>query len=169
MCRKAFCGKEQALVIRAIAKVREKGLDAQLIIIGGGKLRAGYEKLTEELDLQNHVLFVGEVENISPYYRSFIDVLLVPSLYEGQGRIVAEAQLFGLPVVVSHAVPDIAFLTGENIYRVGSCSEDDWAAVMEERVKRAPERSSSNLEMALSHPNLSMGSGVDKVLSVIKS
>jgi glycosyltransferase involved in cell wall biosynthesis len=161
--------KNQALVIRALAKVREKGLDAQLIIIGGGKLRAGYEKLTEELDLQNHVLFVGEVENISPYYRSFIDVLLVPSLYEGQGRIVAEAQLFGLPVVVSHAVPDIAFLTGENIYRVGSCSEDDWAAVMEERVKRAPERSSSNLEMALSHPNLSMGSGVDKVLSVIKS
>ena len=161
--------KNQALVIRALAKMREKGLDTQLVIIGGGKLRAGYEKLTEELGLQDHVLFAGEVENIAPYYRSFIDVLLVPSLYEGQGRIVAEAQLFGLPVVVSHSVPDIAFLTGENVYRVGSYSEDDWVGVMEERVRKAPERNSLNLEMALSHPNLAMKSGVDKVLRVIKS
>ena len=161
--------KNQALVIRALAKMRKKGLDTRLVIIGGGKkLRAVYEKLTEELSLQGCVLFTGEVENIAPYYRSFIDVLLVPSLYEGQGRIVAEAQLFGLPVVVSHSVPEIAFLTEKSVYRVGSYSEDEWAGVMEERVRKAPERNNMNLEIALSHPSLAMGSGVEKVLKVIK-
>ena len=160
--------KNQALVIRALAKMRKNGFDSRLVIIGDGKLRAGYEKLTEELGLQGCVLFTGQVENIAPYYRSFIDVLLVPSLYEGQGRIVAEAQLFGLPVVVSHSVPEIAFLTGESVYRVGSYSEDEWADVMEERVRKAPERNNMNLETALSHSSLAMGSGVEKVLKVIK-
>ena len=161
--------KNQTLAIRALAKMREKGLDTQLVIIGGGKLRAGYQKLTEELGLQGCVLFTGEVGNIAPYYRSFIDVLLVPSLYEGQGRIVAEAQLFGLPVVVSPSVPEIAFLTEKNVYRVGSYSEDEWAGVMEERARQAPERNGMNLEIALRHPDLAMGSGVEKVLGVIKN
>ena len=160
--------KNQDLVIRALAKMRDKGIDTRLVIIGDGKLRTGYEKLTEELGLQGRVIFAGAVENIAPYYRSFIDVLLVPSLYEGQGRIVAEAQLFGLPVVVSHSVPDIAFLTEESVYRVESYSEDEWVGVMEERVRKAPERNSVNLEVALSHPSLAMKSGVDMVLRVIK-
>lgn len=160
--------KNQALAIRALAKVREKGLDARLVIIGGGTLRAGYEKLSEELGLQDCVLFTGEVENVAPYYRSSIDVLLVPSLYEGQGRIVAEAQLFGLPVIASDAVPGIAFLTSKSVYRVGSFSEDEWAGAMQERVRKAPEKNNIDLVIALSHPLLAMGSGVEKVLEIIK-
>ena len=160
--------KKQDLAILALAKMVDKGIDARLVLIGDGTLKAEYEKLTEELGLEGRVIFTGEVENIAPYYRNLIDVLLVPSLYEGQGRIVAEAQLFGLPVVVSNGVPDIAFLTEENVYRVGSFSEDDWADVMEERIRKAPERNSINLAVALAHPGLAMESGVAKVLKLIK-
>ena len=160
--------KRQDLVILALAKLIDKGVDARLVLIGDGTLRAEYEKLTEDLGLEGSILFTGEVENIAPYYRSLIDVLLVPSLYEGQGRIVAEAQLFGLPVVVSDGVPDIAFLTKESVYRVGSFCEDDWANAMEERVRKAPERNSVTLGAALAHPGLAMESGVAKVLKLIK-
>ena len=119
------------------------------------------------LGLENNVIFVGEVENVAPYYRSFIDVLLVPSLYEGVVRTVAEAQLFGLPVVVSDAIVNETFLTTEGVYRVGSYKEDDWASIMEERAKNAPEKNNMNLETALAHSTLAMNGGVNKVLEQI--
>lgn len=161
--------KNQDLIIRALAKMRDTGIETRLILIGEGNLRTRYEKLTEEMGLKERVIFAGAVENIAPYYRNFIDVLLVPSLFEGQGRIVAEAQLFGLPVVVSRTVPDIAFLTEESVFRVESYAEDEWVGVMEERVRKAPEKNSVNLEVALSHPGLALESGVDQVLRVINS
>jgi len=159
--------KNQGLIIRSLAIMREKGIDAQLIIVGEGKLRHEYEKLTEALDLEDRVIFTGEVENVAPYYRNIINILLVPSLYEGVIRTVAEAQLFGLPVVVSDAVTDATFLTKESVYRVGSYREDSWALAMEERVRNAPEKNSMNLEIALAHPTLAMNSGVNKILGQI--
>ena len=39
-----------------------------------------------------------------------MDVFLLPSLYEGLGMVVIEAQCSGLPCVVSTAVPSVAKL-----------------------------------------------------------
>lgn len=160
--------KNQNLIIRALAKIRDRGVDARLVLIGDGKLRLKYEELTKALGLEERVVFIGEVENIAPYYHSLINVLLVPSLYEGVVRIVAEAQLFGLPVVVSDGVTDETFLTRESVYRVGSYNENDWADVMEERVRKSPEENSVNLEMALEHPSLAVKNGVARVIKLIK-
>lgn len=159
--------KNQNLIIGALARIRDKGVNAYVVLIGDGQLRSKYEEQARALGLKDYVIFVGEVENVAPYYRNFIDVLLVPSLYEGVVRIVAEAQLFGLPLIVSDAVTDEAFLIRECIYRVGSYSEDDWASAMEELAKNAPEKNSMNLESALGHPLLAMNSGVEKVLAEI--
>ena len=159
--------KNQDLIIRCLAKIRDRGVEAYVVLVGDGGLRSEYEAQSRVLGLENNVIFVGEVENVAPYYRSFIDVLLVPSLYEGVVRTVAEAQLFGLPVVVSDAIVDETFLTTECVYRVGSYKEDDWASIMEERAKNAPEKNNMNLETALAHSTLAMNGGVNKVLEQI--
>lgn len=156
--------KNQGLIIRCLAKLQEKGVDASLVIIGEGGLRPKYEKLVDELDLNDRVYFSGEVDNVAPFYRNVLDVLLVPSLYEGVIRTVPEAQLFGLPVVVSDAVTDSTFLTRECVYRVKSYDEEDWLAAMKERADKAPEKNGMTLERAMAHPTLAIDGGVKKLL-----
>lgn len=102
--------KNQALAIDGLAGLRARGVSAELWLIGAGAARAALDAQVARLDLVDQVKFLGEVADPGALYRASIDVLLLPSLFEGQGRVVAEAQSFGIPVLASEAVPEAAFL-----------------------------------------------------------
>jgi|GEM_PF-2357008 len=102
--------KNQALAVAALALMRDRGLSAQLWLIGAGADQEPLRALIARLEVSARVHLLGEIAELGPLYRERIDVLLVPSLFEGQGRVVAEAQSFGIPVLASVGVPQAAFL-----------------------------------------------------------
>jgi glycosyltransferase involved in cell wall biosynthesis len=67
----------------------------------------------QQLGLERRVHFLGFQENPYPAIANS-DLLLVPSLYEGFGLVVAEAAALGVPAVVSDvpALCEVAALTG---------------------------------------------------------
>ncbi len=70
----------------------------------------GVKKMVEELDLKNHVLFVGSVEETNlPGLYSGATLFIFPSLYEGFGLPVLEAMACGTPVVCSNtsSLPEV--------------------------------------------------------------
>ncbi len=83
------------------------------LIIGGGK-GWRYETVfahVAELDLQNHVSFLGFVPaEILPWLYCAADLFVYPSLYEGFGLPVAEAMACGVPAITSTAssLPEVA-------------------------------------------------------------
>jgi len=74
----------------------------ELVIIGDGHERKNLESLVEKLNLKERVKFLGPISNDKlPGYLAAVDCFVLPSLREGFGIAVLEAQAAGLPVVGS--------------------------------------------------------------------
>lgn len=81
-----------------------------LLLIGNGELKKQMEEKTERLGISGSVIFLGETAEVHNYLQA-IDILVMPSHYEGLPVTLVEAQASGLPCVVSDRVPREAGLT----------------------------------------------------------
>ncbi len=69
-------------------------------VIGDGSERKNLESLAKKLNLKDRVKFLGEIPNeMIPEYLSAADCFVLPSLKEGFGIAVLEAQAAGVPVI----------------------------------------------------------------------
>jgi len=71
-----------------------------LAIAGQGSLDVELKELTRSLSLENRVHFLGQVDNMTQFYRA-IDVFCLPSLREGMPLAPLEAQACGVPAVIT--------------------------------------------------------------------
>ena len=71
----------------------------------------------------------SDVSDIENYYNAG-DLLLLPSQYEGLPLTMIEAQVSGLPCVVSSAIPDEA-LMNNNIIKCHTWNENEWLKAIE--------------------------------------
>ena len=84
--------------------------DAVLILIGKGELEKAIRSKVSRLGLDNDVKFFGVRDDI-PKILQAMDVFVFPSLYEGLGIVLIEAQAASLPVVTNKAIPKIAIVS----------------------------------------------------------
>jgi phosphatidylinositol alpha-1,6-mannosyltransferase len=101
--------KGHDVVLRALPSVVAKIPNLTYVIVGGGDDRLRLERLAQELGLNEHVIFTGEVtesELAALYHRS--EVFLLPARTvideynpkgEGFGIVFLEAMAFGKPVI----------------------------------------------------------------------
>ncbi len=102
--------KNIGCAIKALNILVRKGLKLRLVIIGEGELAQELRGLVEKLRLSDYVEFHGflRTHDIIPEYdRSWIFVL--PSVKEGFGLVVVEAQARGIPVLGANsgAIPEL--------------------------------------------------------------
>lgn len=88
--------------------------------------------------MADRVRFCGALPDVAPLY-SALDVLAMPSLFEGLGIVAVEAQATGLPVVASPAVPPEARVV-ERLFQVAPLEQGAWGARLAEARPRAAER-----------------------------
>ena len=74
-----------------------------LFLIGDGKFQYDIEKKVTQLGINDNVVFVGLTLDI-PQYLSAMDMMVLPSRYEGLPNVVIEWQTSGLPTLVSDSV-----------------------------------------------------------------
>ena len=92
--------KGHAVLIDALARVRERGLDFVAVMAGEGSSRADLERRVREAGLGGHVHLPGRVEPIGPLLMA-ADACVLPSLWEGLPLSLLEALARGRPVVAS--------------------------------------------------------------------
>ena len=85
-------------LILIIAKLRERGKDIHLCIIGTGSELEKLEQLTRQYGVTDSVIFMGYQNNPYPIMRQ-ADLLVCSSHVEGFGLTIAEAMILGLPVI----------------------------------------------------------------------
>lgn len=102
--------KNHLFLIDAFYEFR-KNNRAKLLIIGDGKERGKIERQVKKKNLTGDVIIEHFKDNINEYY-SAMDILALPSLYEGLGMVAVEAQINGLPVLASKNVPEEANIGG---------------------------------------------------------
>lgn len=98
------------VLLRAVAVLRDRGLDVEAVLAGDGPSRPVLETLARELRLGGRVRFLGHVQHEDvPGVLAQFDVFAMPSTWEGFGVSAVEAAATGLPVVASniHGIPDV--------------------------------------------------------------
>jgi glycosyltransferase involved in cell wall biosynthesis len=95
-------------VVAAFAKLRRRGVEATLCLIGDGPDRVPVERLAHELGVMRDVLFLGYQRDVASYY-SLIDALVLASANEGTPVVAIESLAAGKPVVSTRVggVPDV--------------------------------------------------------------
>lgn len=92
--------KNQAMMIRAFAKIADNFPDWQLVIFGEGPLRAELEFLVSSFKLQDRVLLPGRTEYVIEELRKS-NIFCMSSDYEGMSNSMIEAICVGLPIVTT--------------------------------------------------------------------
>ena len=101
--------KNHTFLLKAFACLLEKDPEAKLVLVGDGELREVVEQKVNRLP-ENSVLLLGTRNDI-PELLQAADVFAFPSLFEGFGISMVEAQAAGLPCVMSNTVTDECIVT----------------------------------------------------------
>ena len=86
-------------LIDACLKLMPKLPHLQLLMVGEGSQRAKLETLLHKAGLEDRATWLGEVDAVQ--YMPAMDVLAVPSMYEGFAYVLIEALQAGLPLVAT--------------------------------------------------------------------
>lgn len=92
--------KGHDILIKAMQKIVQKNSQTRLLIIGKGPMESKLKDMVKKLGLQEHIHFFPTVQKKRGIL-SCLDIFVMPSLQEGLGLSVMEAQASGLPVVAS--------------------------------------------------------------------
>lgn len=106
--------KNHKFLIEIAKYMTEQNIDVKLILVGEGSLRKELENLTREYNISDRVHILGIRDDINVMLHS-MDVFVFPSIFEGLGLVLLEAQAAGLPCIVSEAIQPEADL-GLNLF-----------------------------------------------------
>jgi len=100
--------KGQAYLLECLALLRDQGIEFRCVLIGDGPERESLVEKVARLQLADRVYLAGFRDEV-PAWLAAIDVLVMPSRWEGLPMALLEAMALGKPVV-AHAVggvPDV--------------------------------------------------------------
>ena len=119
--------KNPSFAVKALRALFQRDEKARAVFLGEGELRGETEEACRRAGILERVRFAGAVSDVNAWM-SALDVLLMPSLFEGMPFTLVEAQAAGLPCVVSGEISREADLTGELMEFVPlSESPEAWA------------------------------------------
>lgn len=128
--------KNHAFTLAWFADYCHGNPNAILVLVGDGSLRAGLEQKATDLGIRDKVHFTG-VRGDVPRLIHIFDTMIFPSIFEGLGGVVLEAQAAGIPTVMSDTVPDEADMGLGLIKRCSlEAGFDVWTKAIEESIVR---------------------------------
>lgn len=109
--------KNHTFTLDLFKEIVEKEPNAVLVLLGDGELLDEMKNKAKSLNIENSVMFLGNVNNVNEMYQA-MDLFLLPSLFEGLPVVGIEAQAAGLKCVMSDTVTNEVAIT-ENVQFIG--------------------------------------------------
>ena len=128
--------KNHEKVISVFNAFHQMEKDSHLLLIGSGQDREHIIEKVRDTGLSEDVTFINFTERPEVYI-SAMDVMLMPSRYEGFGLVAAEAQANGLPAVISDKFPAEAVIISSGVTVVDlEDGDEEWSKALESAVKK---------------------------------
>lgn len=137
--------KNHEFILKIFSELKKMDSNARLLMIGDGPLHTQIRQTAEQLGLSSDVIFTGVRSDVERLVQA-MDIFVFPSLYEGLGIALIEAQAAGLPCVVSDTIPHEAYLTDLVDSESLSAPAEKWAEKI--LAKRAIPRTDRRAEIA---------------------
>lgn len=129
--------KNHSFLLEIFSEIVKKRPDAKLLLVGEGILENEIVEKANGMQLADKIVFSGFHSNVEEYM-SAMDIFLFPSLFEGLGLVLIEAQANGLPCFTSDVVvPQEAKISELLNYISLEKSPKEWAnIIMKSNLKR---------------------------------
>ena len=131
--------KNHTFIIDIFNEVHKEDNNTILLLAGQGPLEPKIKEKVIELGLEESVKFLGQRNDIEDLYQAF-DIFLFPSIYEGLGLVLIEAQSSGLNCVASTEVPSKAKITNLLTFLDLDGNFNEWTNTIIKLMKRKNSR-----------------------------
>lgn len=155
--------KNHKFIIEILRELSKKNINYQAIFIGDGLLRQRIEDEAKGLKVE----FLGIRDDI-PELLHLMDIFILPSIYEGLGLVLLEAQACGIHSITSEAIQPEADL-GMNLITKLSCKDDiaPWVDKIVE-LKSNKENNVNRIKAAFETKGYSVSKGIDRLMYLYK-
>lgn len=127
--------KNQLFSLKVLKSILDNGVDAKMIFVGFGPEKETIEKSISELSLEKNVeMYPADADIPELLSRSY--ALLFPSIKEGFGIVLLEAQAMGVRCFVSDTVPKDANVGGCMFLPLADGAEA-WAKIITDEYSRS--------------------------------
>lgn len=127
--------KNHKYLIEIFENLTKKVDNIELWLIGNGEEKKYIKKLSKDKGIIDNIKFFGTINNTYDYYQG-MDFFVFPSIKEGLGIALIEAQVSGLKCIISDTIPKEAIVL--NNVKELSINENAtvWANYIENEIKK---------------------------------
>lgn len=119
--------KNHRFLLQVVSELAVIRRDFELLLVGTGPLESEIRDLAKELHIDDLVRFLGDRSDV-PELLLTADAFVFPSLHEGLGLALVEAQAAGLPCVISDVIPREAVVIRDIVSSLSlSSNAREWA------------------------------------------
>ena len=116
--RVQFVHKAQDFLVQTLLEHRQKLKNIKLFVVGDGPDELQLRKIVQSNNMNDIVTFVPWENDLS-YIYSAIDMLVIPSWYEGLPLVMLEAMYYGLPIIASDVDGMAEVLPNQWLFKCG--------------------------------------------------
>jgi len=123
-------------LIDSISGVVEKYSNVKFVIIGKGPDKKEFEKQASNLNINRHIIFLGQQKHIPKLLKSS-DIFILPSIREAFGLVNLEAMICKIPVIATKTggIPEI-ITNKENGILIQSKNSDTISTAIKELISK---------------------------------
>lgn len=118
--------KNHRFIIKIFTEIQRINSNSSLLLVGDGPLKEHIKNEIDKLGLRKKVKFMGNRNDVNKLLQAF-DVFIFPSLYEGLGIVLVEAQSSGVICIASDTITKEVALTDLVSYKSLSDDPKEWA------------------------------------------
>lgn len=123
--------KNQTFLLDVFSELLQVEDNVKLLLIGDGPLEGVLKEKSTALNINNRVNFLGAVDNVNELINA-VDLIVMPSLYEGLPLTLVEEQANGLVCIVSDSITREANLTGNLRFVSLDSPLDKWISIIQQ-------------------------------------
>lgn len=132
--------KNSFFVLEIFKEYTKLNPDSKLVYIGDGEWKSKIEDKVREYGLEGKVIFPGMIADTHKWYHA-LDMLLLPSLFEGLPVVLVEGQAAGIPCIASDTITQQVKVTELVKYKSNKLPAEEWAkdikVILEKKTDRA--------------------------------
>lgn len=106
--------KNHIFLLKLLKELTKQVENVKLILVGEGELQDSIKQQAIDMNIEENIIFLGTRSDVNNLMQ-MMDVFVFPSLYEGLGIVLIEAESTGLPCVISENIPKEAILIHDNV------------------------------------------------------
>lgn len=118
--------KNQKFIIDILEELLGRSEKVRLYLMGDGRTKDYIEALVNEKKMNKLVVFTGSISNVAEMLQA-MDVMVLPSLYEGLPLVAIEWQIAALPCVLSDSITRECAYTDQVKFMPLSVGSRPWA------------------------------------------